>query len=174
MFIAGLWHGPNWTFILWGLLLGFYMVISRITDKFRRKLWAKLKITKRVRDILKILSTFLLISIAWVLFRSESIQNAIIIYKKVLLGIPSFFYSIKNINTVIKKNIVNFSMNEFIFDIILIISFVIFEYLYKKNSIQEFYKKQPLFLRFIFISIIISFILLFGNFSSNYFIYFNF
>lgn len=174
MFIAGIWHGPNWTFVLWGLLLGFYMVISKITEKNRRKLLSKLNLSKKIRNNLKIITTFFLISISWVFFRAESIHDAIIIFDKIFSIIPQLINPAALINMDLRSNIENITMFELFFNCILIISFIMFEYFYKENKLQHFFKRQSTYVKIVFISFMILFILLFGNFSSNYFIYFNF
>lgn len=69
--ISGLWHGANWTFILWGAFNGILMVIERFTGK-----WLE-KIPKAIR----IGVTFALTTLAWSLFRAPTL-----VHEKVLLG----------------------------------------------------------------------------------------
>lgn len=66
--LCGLWHGANWTFIVWGLYHGLFLGIERITGlrKWRPTQW---RIVRR-------LATFLLVLFGWVLFRAESITIA--------------------------------------------------------------------------------------------------
>jgi len=58
--ISGLWHGANWTFVLWGFLNGIILVIQK-------------SITKSTTRILGSVTTLLILLILWILFRSESI-----------------------------------------------------------------------------------------------------
>jgi D-alanyl-lipoteichoic acid acyltransferase DltB (MBOAT superfamily) len=58
--VSGLWHGANWTFIIWGLYHGVFQIIERIS---KRKFGT--------------LITFILVMISWVIFRSSSIDQAI-------------------------------------------------------------------------------------------------
>ena len=69
MFLGGLWHGAQWTFVIWGLIHGSILVIERISRK--NKLGGKLP-----RPI-KVLLTFIIILIAWVFFRAENINIAL-------------------------------------------------------------------------------------------------
>ena len=64
--ISGLWHGANWTFLLWGALHGTASVIYR---GFRRYI-------DRVPRVLNWLLTFTFINVAWVFFRADSIGDA--------------------------------------------------------------------------------------------------
>ena len=63
--ISGIWHGANWTFILWGILHGAFSVFDRLKDK----VWNK--ILKPIRWLL----TFLVINVLWLLFTASSIHE---------------------------------------------------------------------------------------------------
>jgi D-alanyl-lipoteichoic acid acyltransferase DltB (MBOAT superfamily) len=70
--ISGLWHGANWTFITWGVLNGFYLIIEVLFFKNRSK------------NFLNIIVTFVLINFAWIFFRANSIEEAFYIIKTIL------------------------------------------------------------------------------------------
>lgn len=65
--ISGLWHGANWTFMIWGLLHGAASVLNRI---FKRQIegWY---------PAISWLCTFIFVNIAWVFFRADSISQAV-------------------------------------------------------------------------------------------------
>ena len=62
--ISGLWHGANWTFVLWGLLHGLLRCMDRALDR------AEEKVPRPVRWLL----TFILVNILWLLFTSPSVS----------------------------------------------------------------------------------------------------
>ncbi|MFH2122318.1 MAG: MBOAT family O-acyltransferase [Pseudomonadota bacterium] len=67
-FLCGLWHGASWTFICWGLYHGFFLVLERSRlEQWRKKLWIPLQH----------LQTMLIIMVGWVLFRSETMADAL-------------------------------------------------------------------------------------------------
>ncbi len=77
MGISGLWHGAGWTFIAWGLLHGILLAINHS--------WRKLRIARTLaqREIFRIASTgitYLLVTLAMVLFRSSDINSALKMY----------------------------------------------------------------------------------------------
>lgn len=83
MIISGLWHGANWTFIAWGALLGMYVIISRQFQGKARPLLKHPSIIVRNAFIgLRILFTFHLILLAWVMFRADNIQQVGPIYER--------------------------------------------------------------------------------------------
>ena len=38
-FVSGIWHGANWTFILWGIIHGLLMIVDRIFEKIEEKVF---------------------------------------------------------------------------------------------------------------------------------------
>jgi alginate O-acetyltransferase complex protein AlgI len=93
-FISGLWHGANWTFIIWGTLNGFYLVFGIITKKIRNKMISGLRIDRlpRFNIALQILSTFLLTCFARIFFRADSVEQAFTIIKKIVtFNTPGFY-----------------------------------------------------------------------------------
>lgn len=74
--VSGLWHGANWTFVLWGVLHGVFSVITKYWKPFFEKL----------HPALNWLLTFGFVNAAWVLFRADSIRDAMrILYRITML-----------------------------------------------------------------------------------------
>lgn len=68
--VSGIWHGANWTFIVWGCMHGLLQIVEKALgwQKYEGKSWA-------VRGI-RIIVTFLLVNFAWVFFRMPNISDA--------------------------------------------------------------------------------------------------
>lgn len=84
--ISGLWHGANWTFIIWGALNGLYLVAALITAPFTKKLTKASGIskTKWLNELLQILFTFGLTCFAWIFFRANTVHDAFTVIRKIL------------------------------------------------------------------------------------------
>lgn len=67
--VSGIWHGANWTFIVWGIIHGVCQIIEKA---FR---WNK-NTYNGIFKALRILLTFTIVTLAWVIFRSSSIHDA--------------------------------------------------------------------------------------------------
>ncbi len=76
--VSGLWHGANWTFIIWGALHGFYLMMEIVIDR----LVPSIKLPRSIRWILN----FVLVAIAWIFFRASNFQTA----KQILKNIYTF------------------------------------------------------------------------------------
>ena len=82
MLLGGLWHGPSWTFVVWGALHGTYLGIERFMIG-RRAATGTLSqpspIRRALGDLGAMLLTFHLVLLAWVLFRAEGLGQALTI-----------------------------------------------------------------------------------------------
>lgn len=77
-FLTGLWHGANYTFIIWGMMHGVLLIIYHIQIKPRKKLFKKLKISNNSKGLiwLETFLTVVAVIITWIFFRAESIEHA--------------------------------------------------------------------------------------------------
>ena len=73
-FVSGIWHGANWTFILWGALHGVAMVLNRI---FKKQI-------DQMHPALSWLATFAFINVTWVYFRAASVSEANLFLRQIL------------------------------------------------------------------------------------------
>lgn len=85
-FISGLWHGANWTFLIWGGIHGLYQIIGKFSEKTREKIYGLLHIdlNSQFRKNISIITTFFLVNFAWIFFRAENISMAVGIIKKII------------------------------------------------------------------------------------------
>jgi alginate O-acetyltransferase complex protein AlgI len=65
--LSGLWHGANWTFLLWGLYHGAFLVADRV---------GLAQITRALPTVINVAATFFFVTIGWVLFRSPDVDHA--------------------------------------------------------------------------------------------------
>ena len=80
MVIGGLWHGANWTFIIWGALHGFALAIHKIWMKISKSPEKKHSVFS---NIISIFVTFLFTSFCWIFFRANSVSDSFIIIKRI-------------------------------------------------------------------------------------------
>ena len=160
--ISGLWHGANWTYIIWGGINGFYLVFAIITKKYRDQFNTFIGINKFPRLYLfsQIFTTFLLITFSRIFFRSRTIEDAFSIIKKILTFKGSVFKD--------GASIIIYSLFA--------ISFLVVVELKK-----EFYKgsftlshHNNFWVRNSYYSFLIILIILLGVFDGGQFIYFQF
>lgn len=160
--VSGLWHGANWTYIIWGAINGFYLVFAIVTKKYREKFNAFIRIDRSPRLFIfsQILITFLLISFSRIFFRARTVEDAITVIKKIL----TFRGSIFNDGAAI-----------------VIYSFLAIAFLLAVEFKKEFYtgpftlsNHKNFWVRNAYFSLLIILIILLGVFDGGQFIYFQF
>lgn len=72
--VSGLWHGANWTFILWGLLHGLFSCCDRMFEKIEEKVFMPVRW----------LCTFGVVSVLWLLFSAQTVEQWKTILFKIL------------------------------------------------------------------------------------------
>lgn len=91
--LSGLWHGAGWTFVLWGLYQGVFIVISMNSAKKRKRFEKKNKLkNNKLYERLTMLVTFAIVCVGLILFRADSVSLAwgyfCNIFSKSLISVP--------------------------------------------------------------------------------------
>jgi alginate O-acetyltransferase complex protein AlgI len=93
MALGGLWHGANWTFVVWGVLHGLYLVTHRFFQaacKRRPRLdWL---LQSFPGTVLRVGATFLSVCVGWVFFRAQTFHDAAVVLRRLAVpfhGLPS-------------------------------------------------------------------------------------
>ncbi|MBO4659034.1 MAG: MBOAT family protein [Prevotella sp.] len=153
--VSGIWHGANWTFVVWGILHGLFQIVEKMTRQNKCSYGI-------IGKSIKILITFLLVNFLWIFFRSSSIGDACGMISRIFS--PSLFSS--------------FSLSGPPTSVLIVVSVVL---LLLKDIRDEFFptrfllmnNKKPL-VRWCTYVVLLFFILLTGVFNSDQFIYANF
>ena len=75
MVLGGLWHGANWTFVVWGALHGSYLLINHAWHSIKQWLGFK-RDGGKIARFFAVTLTFLAVVLAWVYFRADSVAHA--------------------------------------------------------------------------------------------------
>ena len=156
--VSGLWHGANWTFIIWGALHGFYQIMSIALKNVNEK---NLLGYRPLTNLMHILITFALVSFAWIFFRANSVQHA--------------FQIIESIFTLKQGTLFVGTPAGFAYSILGILFLILVEYTveYHPNKLLIFNNPNRI-IRYSGYVTIVLLIVLFGVFSGTQFIYFQF
>lgn len=149
--ISGIWHGANWTFFCWGSLHGILLCIEKALGFSERKFTG-------VKKFCHWFVTFVLVCFAWILFRANNLHEATVVLKGIFTnpGIP-------------KPEFANFIAIGLAMVVLFIKEFSD-EYHWK----MRFADSRCWYVRHIYIVLMISYIILFGVFGGDQFIYFQF
>lgn len=165
--VSGLWHGANWTFIAWGALHGFYMIIERLIQQLKTK-FCNNSMFFSIPIELKQAFTFILVLIGWIFFRANNIGEAFLIISTI---------TNTSIYNIIDGSLFQMGLDkpEFILSIILIIYLFLlegFKFYTKKNIIITNDFRQGVCAILILMLIII--FGYYGKYNPTEFIYFQF
>jgi alginate O-acetyltransferase complex protein AlgI len=155
--VSGLWHGANWTYIVWGGLHGFYLICGLLLSPFNRRLVA----FPYIGRVLSTVITLILVAFAWVFFRATSLIDAFSIVWSILTFKPGAFF-IGNPSTLV------FSLIG-----IFVLFCVEFKQEFMPKSFLLLYNERKL-VRHITYALLLLGIILFGVFDGGQFIYFQF
>jgi len=160
--ISGLWHGANWTYIIWGSINGVYVVLAIMTRKHWIKFNTFIRIDKfpRLQLSYQIIITFALITFSRIFFRANSLSDALLVIEKIFTETGRIF-------------IENPSVLIFCFLSILMLLFVELKQEFYKG-VFSFFSNDNLIVRYISYASLVMIILIMGVFDGGQFIYFQF
>ena len=174
--VSGIWHGANWTFVVWGALNGIYMIAETALGMRIRRFEHKVKLTKHktLLKSLKISFTFILVLFAWIFFRANTISDAFYVISKIPHNFSKTFMEIATLNeNTLKK--MGIERVDFVISIAVILFMEVIHFMQRHKGIRTMLKEKPLYLRYAVYAIFILGILVFGTYiNSASFIYFQF
>lgn len=160
MLLGGLWHGANWTFVVWGALYGIYIVVTRAVQETGRKIFFVPRRAAIPVTILKVTFTFILVLLTWVFFRAGNISDA--------------FYILKNIFALTPGLFIGESRNIIVNCALAVIFVIIMDYRSRDESEGDVLKCKNKLWQWAVYYLIIFGIILFGVNEGGQFIYFQF
>jgi alginate O-acetyltransferase complex protein AlgI len=172
--LIGLWHGANWTFVIFGALHGMYLVVGQITEKWRKSFKDLIGLSKlpKVQRVLQIGIIFALASFAHVFFRVPSIADGWFFISHLTDNLGNLFdYEYVRYSLFRGLGLFKFT---FLVVLISIISMEIIQYYQEKFKTFYVFEKKSKKVRYLWYYGLVMIILFFGYFGAQSFIYFQF
>ena len=173
--LSGMWHGANWTYIIWGAINGVYQIIGDAFKPLKEKVNGLLGINTSSfsHHVLRCLITFILVDFTWIFFRASDMTSAVSIIKSI--------FSADNIHILFDCSLYTAGLDRSNY-LLMIISIIILGigdwFKYKGVKISDLVLKQDLWFRYVVIVAATLIVLVFGVYGSSYgvtsFIYFQF
>ena len=149
--LTGIWHGANWTFIVWGLMYFVLLVIEKLT---------KLDKDTKIPSIIKRLYTLFFVLLGWIIFRADNISYALMYIKRMFTF--NNMFSMKVVEVLIE--------NGFIIVFAILLSTPLFKKLIENNKVF----KHPIIKDILLAIILVLCVSYITKGVYNPFIYFNF
>jgi alginate O-acetyltransferase complex protein AlgI len=174
--VSGLWHGANWTFVVWGALHGFYLIFALITASIRTKLLILTGLVKlpRLINFFNVFITFSLVSFAWIFFRAKSLPIALHIVEESAIGLYDNLIDLTTNKTLNFRLGLGISPVELTIAIFSIILMELVHLKQRRGSVRVWISSLPVYQRWSLYYLLALSILLFGVFDQSSFIYFQF
>lgn len=187
--LSGIWHGANWTFLIWAALNGFYVLVSDWTAPIRHTFRTLLHFEKfpRIHLWMGRLFTFLLFSFAAIFFRANSTYDALYIVRHLFTRVGATmlafirldFIMVKSLLIVPTKNtIFGFSKPAFSSEMIMTVgglaALLFIEVLQEKTRLRTLISGKPWYLRWSLYILLLYSIFFLGVFANQQFLYFKF
>jgi D-alanyl-lipoteichoic acid acyltransferase DltB (MBOAT superfamily) len=173
--ISGIWHGAEWTFIIWGLSHGIALAIELICSRIFK---VKNRIfPKHIGEILGIMRTFFLVCLSYIFFRAQNLTDALDILYKLLDLIPDLRSSIEGFAFInFSQTIIGHSLSEFFTAICFILGLVVIEKAHTENSLMPAFKALPRYFQVIIYQVFLIILIVYGVWFTKHasFIYFQF
>ncbi|MEJ0081061.1 MAG: MBOAT family O-acyltransferase [Puia sp.] len=171
--LSGIWHGANWTFAVWGLLHGCYLVAE---NRFYHR-FPKLEHTSGwLTTLLKRTVVFILVVFAWIFFRARDISQAVYIIRNLFRNIPQQVRQIISNKDYSRLSLLYLNQpgSEFIIAIFFILVMILIHFLQRKQKFEEWLILKPAYARWSFYYGMVLVFIYFGVFNRTDFIYFQF
>jgi len=156
MLVCGIWHGANWTFIVWGLLHGVFLCFAFLTRNHRKKFRKIFKGYTSILQYTQVLFAFTLVSVSWVFFKANDLGAAIHILSNALM---------------FNKDVFILFNSKLVYEILLSFGFISFIIVYEIITEK---KRVSYLLNYPMILLFLATIILLGRFDAIDFIYFKF
>lgn len=174
--VSGLWHGANWSFVIWGGLHGFYQITGSLLKPYKTKLQEIFKIKTNCFSwkLLQTAITFFLIVFAWIFFRSDTIIDALRFIKRIITKqTPWLLFN----GGIYNLGLNRVEMNILIFSTIILFLVDLIRYL-KKQTLDLFLFEQNIWFEWMVVISLVIMTFIFGKYGPTFdpqqFIYFQF
>lgn len=164
--ICGLWHGAQWTFILWGIVHGCYMSGSFLTEHYRRRLHAFIGLDKvpKLKRVLQTGGTFTFVAFTWILFRVPSVQAAGVLMRRI------FTVNMGNNVALLTGSV----RHELLIAVVAMLMLESLSLAQKYPLFEQRLAKLPLWPKVVLYHLLIFIVVIWGKFNHAEFIYFQF
>lgn len=162
--VSGLWHGANWTFVVWGGLNGLYQVVSVTTRGLRERIRVLTRVPSPLLTVWQVTVTFHLILVTWVFFRAASIADAMTVITRVAGSAAA-------LPTMLQARL---ATGEVLFAIALIVVLLAVEVLDERKPLWDRVAPRPTWVRWSVYYAMIAALIVFGSWQLQNFVYMQF
>ena len=167
--ICGIWHGVGWNYVVWGTLFAVYLSFAQFTLRQRKRINKSIGLTGKphLLKFVQIISTFFLVTFAWIFFRANDLPDAFLVIGNSIHGwsVPGLTTSVQVLSGF------GLTFNEFLIAVISVSLLMIADRLSQITTIDLYILHRPVLLRWLIYYVLLIAIILYGVFEKKPFIY---
>lgn len=174
--VSGLWHGANWSFVIWGGIHGFYQVIADVLKTPREQIRSAMKIKTDCISwkLLQTFITFGLVTFAWIFFRADTVMDAFgYISRMMLRPTPWILFN----GGIYQLGLERVEWNILLISLLILILVDLVRY-NKGQTLDLFLFEQNVWFEWLVVIVLIVFVFTYGEYGPSFdpqqFIYFQF
>jgi D-alanyl-lipoteichoic acid acyltransferase DltB (MBOAT superfamily) len=160
MFLGGLWHGASWTFVVWGLLHGLYLVLQRLVSPAWQLAINGIRLPGWMAAVIEIFTVFALTCLGWIFFRAQTFTDA--------FRIIEIIFEFRDLQLHMSEQLISTVKTALIASVVFGV-----DALSARESIRQWYLAHPA-LRIACALMLVWTIILLGTFAGSSFLYFQF
>ncbi|MBK7429394.1 MAG: MBOAT family protein [Bacteroidetes bacterium] len=155
--LSGLWHGANWTFVIWGFAHGFFYIVETMIIRILKLRRSANETIAKIVDAFNVVKTFIIVSFIWILFRASDMHQVKLILKAI----------VRNIHV---KDDFHVEPKTWLF----LLLFIILDSFLFNTRFDSWANAKPVVVRWSLYSLLIFLIIVFSSVNNFPFIYFQF
>lgn len=170
--LIGLWHGANWTYVVFGAMHGLYLAVELMTERLRKVLTETIGLVRYpfAHHALQTVIVFIFVTVSFVVFRSESLHQAGWIMSNIVNNFDVAFV-LNDLVDVLAQQTGKIILMVTIFSIVIM---EVVQYYQAQKNTPFLFEDSPVYVRYGWYYALTVSIVIFGHFGAQSFIYFQF
>lgn len=170
--LIGLWHGAKWTYVVFGAMHGMYLFIESATERLRRWIVTASGLVRfpRTHHVLQTIIVFIFVTISFIVFRAETVRQALWVLRKIVTNIDTSFTSDRLVSVLTQFS----GKTVLLFVVVSIVLVEVIQYYQAKRNTFYIFDDFSKWFRYGWYYSLVLLIIVFGYFGAQSFIYFQF
>jgi alginate O-acetyltransferase complex protein AlgI len=174
--LIGLWHGANWTYVVFGMIHGIYLVFAALTAPARKTIRETIRLTQfpKLEKAWQVLAVFLLVTASFIFFRSDSVSQGMLVFLRIGQAFLNPLSYVIHPHSIISFESLGLTTGRFLIIVSFILLLELIQYFQAKRGSVFIFERSSKAARWGWYYALVFAVIFFGFLGSESFIYFKF